>query len=106
MYRRKARVAPLTSIRLRLHRIRRRYRLTGSIIGPEHLATTASIGTAVVSSVAPANVAALTAIDIRLAFGQLHRTGGLPTIIGIVAIVWLENHDRAPRYVDWPLKLT
>ncbi len=51
-------------------------------------------------------MAALTAIVIRLAFGQLHRTGGLPTIIGIVPIVWFENHDRAPRYVDWRLKLT
>ncbi len=102
MYRREARAAPLPSIRPGLHRIRRRELLPGSIIGriigPKHLATTASIGAAVVSGVTTANVSALTAIVIRLALGQFHRTGRLPAVIAIVPVVWLENHVRAPRY--------
>lgn len=98
-YRREARATPHSPIRPGLHRNGRHHRLPGSIIGPEHLAATTSIGTAAVSGVTTANVAALTAIVIRLSFGQVHRTGGPPPVIAVVPNVQLtrsENHDRAP----------
>lgn len=75
----------------------------GSNVWPEHLAATAGSGAAAVSGMTTANVAALTAIVIRLALGQLHRTGRFPTVVAFIPVTWPialpENHARAPRYV-------
>ncbi len=80
----------------------------GGYIRPEHLAPTATAGTAAISCVTTANVAAFATLVIGLTVGQSCPAGRRPPKIAIVPyfrITWLEYQDRAPRNIVNPLDI-